>query len=107
MIQSKLTTTTINKNTKVPIFIFNDKYEATELARLILKVKPNYLLNLSNSIESLRNHIKTNVNNNICYIMDLKKAIEIKNDYELVKKVKFIDFFRFQKVDYEANNYDN
>lgn len=56
--------------------------------------KPTYLLNLSNSIESLRNHVKRNVNNNICYIMDLEKATEIKEDYDLVKKVKFIDFFR-------------
>ena len=95
MIQSTLTTTTIKENPKVPIFVFHDKYEATELAKLILKVKPTYLLNLSNSVESLRNHIKTNVSNNICYIMDLEKGIEIKNDYELVKKVKFIDLFRY------------
>lgn len=96
MFQSTLFVTTPNKkNQKVPIFILHDKYEATELARIILKVKPNYLLNLSNSIESLRNHIKTNLSNNICYVMDLEKGIEIKNDYELVKKVKFIDLFRY------------
>lgn len=96
MIQSTLTTTTpIKENPKVPIFVFYDEDEATELAKLILKVKPTYLLNLSNSVESLRNHIKTNVSNNICYIMDLEKGIEIKNDYELVKKVKFIDLFRY------------
>lgn len=95
MIQTTLPTTPIKENPKVPIFVFYDEDEATELARLILKVKPTYLLNLSNSIESLRNHIKTNVSNNICYIMDLKQGVEIKNDYELVKKVKFIDFFRY------------
>ena len=98
MIQATLTTGTGTATTKeevlVPIFIFTDKAEATELAELILKVRPTYLLNLSNSIESLKNHVKRNVENNIVYIMDYEKATEIKEDYDLVKKVKFIDLFR-------------
>lgn len=96
MVQLTLNTGAAKKeeSVKVPIFIFSDKAEATELAELIVNVKPTYLLNLSNSIESLKNHVKRNVNNNICYIMDLEKATEIKEDYDLVKKVKFIDFFR-------------
>ena len=68
MVQLTLTTGAAKKESvKVPVFIFSDKAEATELAELIVKVKPTYLLNLSNSIESLRNHVKRNVNNNICY----------------------------------------
>lgn len=95
MVQSTLTTGAAKKESvKVPVFIFSDKAEATELAELIVEVKPTYLFNLSNSIESLKNHVKRNVNNNICYIMDLEKVAEIKEDYNLVKKVKFIDFFR-------------
>lgn len=96
MVQLTLNTGTATQKEEilVPIFIFNNGTEASELAELIVKVKPTYLLNLSNSIKSLKNHVKRNVNNNICYIMDLEKATEIKEDYNLVKKVKFIDFFR-------------
>lgn len=94
MVQLTLNTEEAAKPVKVPIFIFSDKAEATELAELIVNVKPTYLLNLSNSIGSLKNHVKRNVTNNICYIMDLEKATEIKEDYNLVKKVKFIDLFR-------------
>ena len=95
MVQLTLNTGAAEKESvKVPIFIFSDKSEATELAELIVNVKPTYLFNLSNSIESLKNHVKRNVDNNICYIMDLEKVAEIKEDYNLVKKVKFIDFFR-------------
>ena len=94
MVQLTLNTGAAKEPVKVPIFIFSDKAEASELAELIVNVKPTYLLNLSNSIESLKNHVKRNVTNNICYIMDLEKATEIKEDYNLVKKVKFIDLFR-------------
>lgn len=96
MVQLTLNTGTApqEEEIKVPVFIFSDKSEATELAEIIVNVKPTYLLNLSNSIESLKNHVKRNVENNIVYIMDLEKATEIKKDYDLVKKVKFIDFFR-------------
>ena len=69
MVQLTLNTEEAAKPVKVPIFIFSDKAEATELAELIVNVKPTYLLNLSNSIESLKNHVKRNVTNNICYII--------------------------------------
>ena len=96
MVQLTLNTGTATQEAevKVPIFIFSDGAEATELAELIVNVKPTYLFNLSNSIESLKNHVKRNVENNIVYIMDLEKATEIKRDYDLVKKVKFIDCYR-------------
>lgn len=88
------TTSSIEEPVKVPIFIYEDGAEATTLAKLIVDVKPTYLFNLSNSIDSLKNHIKGNVLNNICYIMDYETASEVKKDSDLLKKVKFIDFFR-------------
>ncbi len=95
MVQLTLNTATPTEeeSVKVPIFIFKDKYEAEQLAKLIVEVKPTYLFNLSNSIEALKNHVKRNVENNIVYIMDSEKAVEVKSDYSLVKKVKFIDLF--------------
>ena len=93
MIQATLETKT-EESVKVPIFIFTDGAEATELAELIVKVKPTYLLNLSNSIESLKIHVKRNVTNNICYIMDSETAKAVEEDYSLRKKVKFINLFR-------------
>ena len=97
MVQLTLTTgtsTSEEEPVKVPIFIYEDGTEATILAKLIVNVKPTYLLNLSNSIDSLKNHVKGNVLNNICYIMDYETASEVKEDSDLFKKVKFIDFFR-------------
>ena len=76
---------------KVPIFIFTDGAEANEFSKLIVEIKPTYLINLSGSIESLKIHVKRNVLNNICYIMDSATAEEVKNDYNLNKHVKFID----------------
>jgi len=97
MVQLTLTTgtsTSEEEPVKVPIFIYEDGAEATTLAKLIVDVKPTYLLNLSNSIDSLKNHVKRNVLNNIVYIMDIEKASEVKSDYDLLKRVKFIDLFR-------------
>ena len=93
MIQATLKTTS-EEPVKVPIFIFTDGAEAKELAELFVTVKPTYLINLSNNIEALKNHVKRNVENNICFIMDSATAEEVKEDYNLVKKVKFIDLFR-------------
>lgn len=93
MIQSTLKAET-EEPVKVPIFIFTGGAEATELAELFVTVKPTYLINLSDNIEALKNHVKRNVENNICFIMASATAEEVKEDYYLRKKVKFIDLFR-------------
>ena len=46
---------------KVPVFIFSDGYEVEELSELIIKVKPTYLINCSNDVEALKNHVKRTV----------------------------------------------
>lgn len=78
---------------QVPIYIYHGKSEATDLARLIVEVKPKYLFNLSNSIEALRNHIKRNVENNTVFIMDSETVTEVTADYDLAKKVRIIEFY--------------
>lgn len=101
MVQLTLTTGAATKKVadvetvKVPIFIFTDKAEATELAELIVKVKPTYLINCSNSVESLRKYINSGkLANNICYIFNSEAVTEIKADEELLTKTKVIDLFR-------------
>lgn len=78
---------------KVPVFIFSDSYEVKELSRLIIEVKPTYLINCSNSVESLKNHVKRTVVNNIVFLIDIEALTEIKKDYALMKKIKLIDLF--------------
>ena len=97
MVKIQTTLTSGNKEqeekVKVPIFIFSDSYEVKELSRLIIEVKPKYLINCSNSVEALKNHVKRTVINNVVFLMDTKALTEIKKDYELLKKIKLIDLF--------------
>lgn len=88
-------TATQKEELKVPIFIFNNGTEASELAELIVKVKPKYLLNISNNVESLRTYCKGMVTKEIVFIMDSEAKTEVESDKILLKKVKFIDLFNF------------
>lgn len=83
---------------KVPIFIFSDSYEVKELSRLIIEVKPTYLINCSNDVIALKNHVKRTVVNNVVFLMDTKALTEIKQDYDLLKKIKLIDIFNNKKI---------
>lgn len=84
MVQLTLNTATPTQEEeelKVPIFIFNNGTEASELAELIVKVKPSYLINCSNSVESLRSYINSGkVANNIVYIFNATAVAEIEED---------------------------
>lgn len=97
--------TTLNSGTQqqeekiiVPVFIFSDSYEVKELSRLIIEVKPTYLINCSNSVRALKNHIKRNVNNKVVFIMNTEALTEIKKDYSLLNKIKLIDIFNNKKI---------
>lgn len=79
----------------VPIFIFNNGTEASELAELIVKVKPKYLLNISNDVKTLRNYTKGMITKELVFIMDSEAKTEVETDNELLKKVKFIDLFNY------------
>ena len=76
----------------VPIFIYEDGAEASQLAKLIVEVKPSYLLNCFNSVESLEEYVNSGkVNKNICY-MDSKAVASIGK--ELLTKIKVINLFK-------------
>ena len=96
MVQLTLNTGTAPQEEKllVPIFIYKTESEAVELAELIVKVKPTYLLNCSNSVESLKSYVDSGkVNNSICYILDSGAVEELEKDKKLLAKVNVIDFF--------------
>lgn len=78
---------------KVPVFIFKDKYEVRELARLIVEVKPTYLINISNSVKALKTYAEGRITKDIVFIMDSGAVAEINNDKKLVTKIKFVDLF--------------
>ena len=95
MVQLTLTTGTAPQKEEilVPIFIYEDGVEAKQLAKLIVDVKPSYLLNCSNSVESLKEYVNSGrVNRNICYIMDSKAVASIGK--ELLAKIKVINLFK-------------
>ena len=95
MVQLTLTTGTEQKEELlVPIFIYTEGTEAKQLAKLIVEVKPSYLINCSNSVESLRNYINSGaVANNIVYIFNSTAVAEIEEDKKLLTKIKVIDLF--------------
>ena len=97
MVQLTLSTGAVEKKKEellVPIFIYGTNEEAIELAKLIVKVKPTYLINCSNSVESLKSYVDSGkVANNICYIFNSKAVAELEKDVELLTKTKVIDFF--------------
>lgn len=95
MVQLTLTGTRKEEEVKVPIFIFNNGTGASELAELIVKVKPTYLLNISNNVESLKTYCKGNISKEIVFIMDSEAKTEVESDKGLLGKVKFIDLFNF------------
>ena len=90
MVQATLKTTT-EAPVKVPIFVFTDGIEASELAEIFVERNPKYLINLSNSIEALKIHVKRNVENNVAFIMTSAVAEEVKQDYNLRKKVELME----------------
>lgn len=100
IIQTTLTSGSQQQEEKkvVPVFIFSDSYEVKELSRLIIEVKPTYLINCSNSVEALKNHIKRTVANNVVFLMNTEALTEIKKDYSLLKKIKLIDIFNNKKI---------
>lgn len=82
MVQLTLNTGTAKpEEVLVPIFIYTDGAETNELAKLIVEVKPTYLINCSNSVESLRSYINSGkVANNIVYIFNSTAVAEIEED---------------------------
>ena len=94
MVQLTLQTTAVKEEdvVKVPVFIYEEEQEAKQLANLIVKVKPTYLLNCSNSVESLRNYVNSGkVTNSICYVLDSRAVATIED--ELLTKLRVIDLF--------------
>ena len=79
---------------KVPIFIFSDGYEVEELSKLIIKVKPSYLINCSSNVESLRSYVNSGkVAKNIVYLMDSTAIAKIEEDETLLTKIEVINLF--------------
>lgn len=95
MVQLTLTTGTGRpEEVKVPIFIYSDVEEVTVLAKLIAEVKPSYLINCSNSVESLKDYVASGkVAKNIVYIFNTTAVAEIEEDKRLLTKIKVIDLF--------------
>ena len=95
MVQLTLTTGTGRpEEVKVPIFIYSDVEEVTVLAKLIAEVKPSYLINCSNSVESLKDYVASGkVAKNIVYIFNTTAVAEIEEDKRLLTKIKVINLF--------------
>lgn len=95
MVQLTLTTGTApQEEVLVPIFIYTDNYEAEELAKLIVEVKPTYLINCSNSVESLKDYVASGkVAKDIVYIFNSTAVAEIEEDKKLLTKIKVINLF--------------
>jgi len=97
------TTLTIEEGTKtpnkVPIFIFNDKQEAKLLAELFVKVKPTYFINISNSVEALRNYCKSRITKEVVFIMNNETFELIESDKSLFNKIKLVDILNIKGFD--------
>ncbi len=95
MVQLTLTTGTAKpEEVLVPIFIYTDGAEANELAKLIVEVKPTYLINCSNSVESLKSYVASGkVAKDIVYIFNSTAVAEIEEDKKLLTKIKVINLF--------------
>ena len=95
MVQLTLTTGTGRpEEVKVPIFIYSDKEEVDVLAKLIAEVKPTYLINCSNSVESLKSYVASGkVAKDIVYIFNSTAVAEIEEDKKLLTKIKVINLF--------------
>lgn len=95
MVQLTLTTGTGRpEEVKVPIFIYSDKEEVDVLAKLIAEVKPSYLINCSNSVESLKSYVASGkVAKDIVYIFNSTAVAEIEKDKKLLTKISVINLF--------------
>jgi len=95
MVQLTLATGTEQKEElKVPIFIYTDGAEAKQLAKLIVDVKPSYLLNCSNNVASLRSYINSGaVAKDVVYLMDSTAIATIEEDKTLLTKIEVINLF--------------
>ena len=95
MVQLTLTTGTGRpEEVKVPIFIYSDEEEVDVLAKLIAEVKPSYLINCSNSVESLKSYVASGkVAKDIVYIFNSTAVAEIEEDKKLLTKIRVINLF--------------